>query len=112
METILPYTSNLLSLNSIWNMPSRHCAFFYLLLLSFSPYIMTSNTDLQQPKLDTSAYSLISKKQIVYTLSSIIFANKSMSVMHKNKLDTKATTMVYGKLRSNHHHEFSNPFWV
>ena len=49
---------------------------------------------------------------IVYTLSSIIFTNKSTSMMHENKLDTKAMTKVYGKLGSNHHHKFSNPFWV
>jgi len=93
-------------------MPSRHCASFYLLLLSFSPYRITSDADLQQVKLDTSAYPLISKKQIIYTLSSIIFANKSRSMTHENKLDTKAMTKVYGKLGSNHHHKFSNPFWV
>jgi len=109
MQTISPHISNLLSLNSTWNMPSRHCASFYLLLLSFSPYRMTSNADLQQAKLDTSTYPLISKKQIIYTLSSIIFANKSRSVMYENKLDTKAMTKVYSKLRSNH---LSNPFWV
>jgi len=73
---------------------------------------MTSDADLQQAKLDASAYPLISKKQIVYPLSSIIFANKSRSVTHENKLDTKAMTKVYGKLGSNHHHKFPNPFWV
>ena len=31
---------------------------------------------------------------------------------HENKLDNKAVTKVYGKLGSNHHHKFSNPFWV
>jgi len=93
-------------------MPSKYCVFFYLLLLSFSPYRITSNADLQQAKLDTSTYPLVSKKQIIYILSSIIFANKSRSVMHENKLDTKAMTKVYSKLRSNHHHKFSNPFWV
>ena len=112
MQTISPPTSNLLSLNSTWNMPSKYCVFFYLLLLSFSPYRITSNADLQQAKLDTSTYPLVSKKQIIYILSSIIFANKSRSVMHENKLDTKAMTKVYSKLRSNHHHKFSNPFWV
>ena len=110
---IIPlHTSNLLSLNPAWNMPSRHCASFYLLLLSFSPNRTTSDADLQQAKLDASTYLLISKKQIVYTLSSIIFANKSTSVTHENKFNTKAMTKVYGKLRSNHHHKFSNPFWV
>ena len=109
MQTISPPTSNLLSLNSTWNMPSKYCVFFYLLLLSFSPYRITSNADLQQAKLDTSTYPLVSKKQIIYILSSIIFANKSRSVMYENKLDTKAMTKVYSKLRSNH---LSNPFWV
>jgi len=31
---------------------------FYLLLLSFSPYRMTSDADLQQAKLDAFAYGL------------------------------------------------------
>jgi len=70
-------------------------------------------------------HPLLSKRQIVYVLSSIISANKSTSVTHGNKLDNKATTKVYRKLdnratikassklalkhlqTSNHHHNFS-----
>ena len=77
-------------------------AYFYLLVTAKFPFA----------PFNVSTYPLISKKQIVYTLSSIIFLTKSRSMMHENKLDTKAMTKVYGKLGSNHHHKFSNPFWV
>jgi len=101
-----------------------------------SPLVAILTHTEQRPMLtfdrQSSTHPLLGKKQIVYALSFIISANRSMSVTHENKLDNKAMIKAYSKLTkaaikayrkpmikasihlqtSTHHHNFSKPLLI